>query len=69
MASMKNFRVVKAFFAAWVESDGEVRAIRDDHGIATWKTKAAAKKALSKHWARPEIFMVKGLYLKPGRKP
>lgn len=70
MASKKDFRVVKSFFAAWVESDGKVRIIINDQAeTATWKTKAAAKKAVRQHWARPEVFMAQGRYLKPGRKP
>lgn len=68
MATKKDFREVKSFFAAWVESDGSVSFITNEDGIATWKSKAAAKKALSKHWAKPEVFMVKGRYLKPSVK-
>lgn len=64
MSSRKNFKVVKSFFAAWVERDGKVSFITDREVIATWKTKAAAKKALREHWAHPEVFMVKGLYHK-----
>ena len=69
MANKKDFRVVKSFFAAWVEADGSVSFITGNRGeTATWKTKAAAQKTLRRHWARPEVFMVKGRYLKPRGK-
>lgn len=64
MASKKDFKVVKSFFAAWVERDGSVRFITENGEIATWKSEAVAKKALSEHWAKPAVFMVKGKYLK-----
>lgn len=64
MASKKDFKVVKSFFAAWVERDGKVSFVNDGVRAATWKNKSAAEKNASKHWARPTVFMVKGEYLK-----
>ena len=63
MASKKDFRVVKSFFAAWVERDGTVKIV----GLgepARWRTRDAAKRALRGHWANPEVFEVKGSFLK-----
>ena len=64
MASKKDFKVVKAAFAAWVEHDGSVSFITENGKVVVWKTKAAAEKALRVHWAPFKVFVVKGRFLK-----